>query len=162
MNPRFLKSLNEKFGVKLFALFGAFIIIVSFSFTVFFIDHQRQSLRDTLINEGQLLARVLAFSSRIGVFSENEDLLKDPIEGILRQEGVMEVSIFNLQGDLLSQQVRPGTETRKQSTQGAERPGDAIPVRARESGAPGYLEDTSTVHFWSPVLAGGAYATEES
>ncbi|UCE33072.1 MAG: sensor histidine kinase [Deltaproteobacteria bacterium] len=162
MNPRFLKSLNEKFGVKLFALFGAFIIIVSFSFTVFFIDHQRQSLRDTLINEGQLLARVLAFSSRIGVFSENEDLLKDPIEGILRQEEVMEVSIFNLRGDLLRQQVRPGTETRKQSTQGAERGGDAIPQRVRESGAPGYLEDTSTVHFWSPVLAGGAYATEES
>jgi len=116
MNPRFLKSLNEKFGVKLFALFAAFIIVVSFSFTVFFIDHQRQSLHDTLINKGQLLARVLAFSSRIGVFSENEGLLKDPIEGILCQEGVVEVSIFNQQGDLLRQQARPGTVIRKEST----------------------------------------------
>jgi len=158
MNPRFLKSLNEKFGVKLFALFAAFIIVVSFSFTVFFIDHQRQSLHDTLINKGQLLARVLAFSSRIGVFSENEGLLKDPIEGILCQEGVVEVSIFNQQGDLLRQQARPGTVIRKESTQGA----DAIPLRLKGSGASGYLEYTHTVQFWSPVLAGGAYSTEES
>jgi signal transduction histidine kinase len=158
MNPRFLKSLNEKFGVKLFALFAAFMIIVSFSFTVFFIDHQRQSLHDSLMNKGQLLARVLAFSSRIGVFSENENLLKGPIEGILRQEGVMEVSILNLQGDLLRQQARPGTVIRKEPTQGVE----VIPLGVRESGASGYLEDTHTVHFWSPVLAGGAFSTEES
>jgi signal transduction histidine kinase len=162
MNPRFLKSLNEKFGVKLFALFAAFMIIVSFSFTLFFIDHQRQSLRDSLINKGQLLARVLAFSSRIGVFSENENLLKDPIEGILRQEGVMEVSIFNLQGDLLGHQERPGTVIRKESTQGAERQGNEISLRLKESRAPGYLEYTHTVQFWSPVLAGGAFSTEES
>jgi signal transduction histidine kinase len=162
MNPPFLKSLNEKFGVKLFALFAVFIIIVSFSFTVFFIHHQRQSLRDTLINKGQLLARVLAFSSRIGVFSENENLLKDPIEGILCQEEVLDVSIFNEQGDLLGQQARPRLETPKQSTQGAQTQGDAIPLGVMESRAPGYLEDSCTMHFWSPVFAGGAYATEES
>jgi len=162
MNARFLRSLNERFGVKLFALFAVFIIIISFSFTVFFINHQRQSLRDTLIHKGQLLARVLAFSSRIGVFSENEALLKDPIEGILRQQEVVEVSILNRQGDLLGQQARAGTEIPRESTQGVERKGHGIPQKVKESGAPGYLEDTSTVQFWSPVLAGGAYATEES
>ena len=162
MNARFLKSLNEKFGVKLFALFAAFIIIISFSFTVFFIDHQRQSLRDALINKGQLLARVLAFSSRIGVFSENENLLKDPIEGILHQEGVLEVSVFNLRGDVLRKEGRPGIKNPKESTQGVEREGNEIPPRLRESRAPVYLEGSDTVQFWSPVFAGPAYSTEES
>ena len=162
MNARFLKSLNEKFGVKLFALFAVFIIIISFSFTVFFIDHQRQSLRDALINKGQLLARVLAFSSRIGVFSENENLLKDPIEGILSQEGVLEVSIFNLRGDVLRKEEGPGIKNPKESTKGAEREGNEIPLRVRESRVPAYFEGKDTVQFWSPVSAGAAYSTVES
>jgi signal transduction histidine kinase len=162
MNARFLKSLNEKFGVKLFALFAVFILIFSFSFTVFFIDHERQSLRDALMHKGQLLARVLSFSSRIGVFSENEDLLKDPIEGILRQEGVLEVSVFNLRGVLLREQERPGIENPKESTQGAAREGNEIPLRVRESRGPVYLEGRYRVQFWAPVLAGTTYATEES
>jgi len=162
MNARFLKSLNDKFGVKLFVVFAVFILIISFSFTLFFIDHERQSLRDALIHKGQLLARVLSFSSRIGVFSENEDLLKDPIEGILSQEGVLGVAVFNLQGDLLREQVRPEIESPKESTQGVQRKRNEISPRLRESGAPGYFEGGSTVHFWSPVFAGAAYPTEES
>ena len=162
MNVRFLKSLNEKFGVKLFVMLAVFILIISFSFTVFFIHHERRSLRDSLINKGELLARILSYSSKIGVFSENEELLKDPVEGILRQEGVLEVSVFNLRGELLRKQERPGIKNRKEATEGVERRWDEIPPRLRESRVPLYLEGKHTLQFWSPVFAGAAYSMEES
>jgi signal transduction histidine kinase len=162
MNIGFLKTLNEKFGVKLFLIFTIFIFAISFSFTVFFIHHQSKSLKDTLIYNGRLLARILSYSSKIGVFSENEKLLKDPVEGILRQDGVLEVSVFNQRGDLLREQARPGIKNPKETTQGVEREGNEIPLRLRESRAPVYLEGRYTVQFWSPVFAGAAYSTEES
>ena len=162
MNARFLKSLKEKFGVKLFVVFVVFILIVSFSFTVFFIQHERGSLRHSLINKGELLARILSFSSRIGVFSENDELLKDSIEGILRQDGVLEVSVFNAQGDLLRKQERPGIENPVEATGAGEREWNEIPQRLRRSRAPVYLEGKHTLQFWSPVFAGSAYSMEES
>ena len=98
MRLNLLKSLNENFGIKVFAAFTLFIFIISFSFTSFFIHRQGKSLRESLIKNGRLLARILAHNSRIGVFSENEELLRGPVEGIFQQEGVLEVSVFNLEG----------------------------------------------------------------
>lgn len=162
MSARFLKSLNEKFGVKLFVIFAVFILIISFSFAVFFIHQEHKSLRATLINRGELLARVLSFSSRIGVFSENEKLLKDPVDGILRQDGVLEVSVFNLRGELLTNQEKPGTKSPKEAAKGVEKERNELPLRLSESSAPFYLEAKDTVQFWSPVFAGTAYSMEES
>ena len=111
MRLNLLKTLNENFGIKVFATFTLFIFAVSFSFTSFFIHHQRKSLRDTLIKNGKLLARILARNSRIGVFSENEALLKGPVEGVFQQEGVIGVSVFNPEGDLLTKRERSEIRT---------------------------------------------------
>lgn len=118
MRLNLLKTLNENFGIKVFAAFTLFIFIISFSFTSFFIHRQGESLRESLIKNGRLLARILAHNSRIGVFSENEELLRGPVEGIFQQGGVLEVSVFNLEGELLTKQERPQARTSGKSVKG--------------------------------------------
>jgi signal transduction histidine kinase len=162
MNVSFLKTLNEKFGIKLFFIFTIFIFTISFSFTVLFIHHQSKSLTDTLINNGRLLARILSHSSKIGVFSENEKLLKDPVEGIFQQKGVLEVSVFNQRRELLKKQERPGIRNREESIKGDGRSRDKILLKLKESRSPLYLEDGDKLEFWSPVFSGAGYSTEES
>lgn len=70
------KTLNENFSIKLFTLFAFFVFIIFFSFTAVFIHLEGKSLNDSLVRDGSLLAGVLAQNTRIGVFSENEELLK--------------------------------------------------------------------------------------
>ena len=62
--------------------------------------------KGSLINKGALLASILAQNARIGVFSENENLLEDPVKGIFEQEEVSAVSIFNLEGTPLKKRQK--------------------------------------------------------
>ena len=162
MNIGFLKTLNEKFGVKLFLIFTIFIFAISFSFTVFFIHHQSKSLKDTLIYNGRLFARILSYSSKIGVFSENERLLKDPVEGILHQDGVLEVSVFNQLGELLKKQENSELSNQEESIKEDERTRNLVFLELRQSRSPLYLEGSDRLEFWSPVLSGAGYSMEES
>lgn len=157
-----LKTLKENFGIKVFAAFALFIFAVSFSFTFFFIHHQGKSLRDTLIKNGTLLARILARNSRIGVFSENEELLKGPVEGIFQQEGVLEVSVFNPEGELLARREGPEIRAPGKSVKGEGVSRNRISEKIRESSSPSYLEGDRRVQFWSPVMSGAGYPSEES
>ena len=162
MNVGFLKTLSEKFGIKLFFIFTIFVFAISFSFTVFFIHHQRKSLTGTLIYKGSLLARILSYSLKIGVFSENEELLKDPVEGTLQQDGVLEVSVFSQLGELLKKEERLGVRNQEESLKGDERSGNEILLKLRESRSPLYLEGSDKLEFWAPVFSGAGYSTEES
>ena len=162
MRLNLLKTLNENFGIKVFASFTLFIFVISFSFTSFFIHRQSKSVRDTLIKNGRLLAKILAHNSRIGVFSENEELLKSPVEGIFQQEGVLGVSVFNLEGELLTKRQSSEIRTPGKSVKGDGRSRNKIFEKMKESFSPFYLEGNSRVKFWSPVISGSGYLREES
>ncbi len=160
-----MKAFREKFGLKIFAASCIFIFVISASFAAFFIHQQREFLTDTLIKNGIVLARILAYNSRIGVFSENEQLLDDPVDGIFQKEEVMEVSVFNLEGGLLKKRTIPPTGTGNLSE---ESPGifpktrDVIFDRLRTSVSPFYLKGSDTLEFWSPVVSGSSYLVEGS
>ncbi|MFB0532976.1 MAG: PAS domain S-box protein, partial [Desulfatiglandales bacterium] len=157
-----LKTLNENFGFKVFTAFALFIFVISFSFTSFFIHHQSNSLRNTLIKNGKLLVNILARNSRIGVFSESEDLLKDPVEGVFQQEGVLEASVFNAEGKLLKSKERPEIRTSEKSVDGDRRmTRHQIFEKLKESSSPYYLEGNTKVEFWAPVISSSGYSMEE-
>ena len=161
MRLNLLKTLNESFGFKVFAAFALFIFVICFSFTSFFIHHQSNSLKDSLIKKGKLLVNILAHNSRIGVFSENEELLKDPINGAFQQEGVLEASAFNLEGELLSSKERPEIRTSGKLAKGDGVSRDEILEKLKDSSSPHYFAGNSEIAFWSPVITSSSYATEE-
>ena len=110
-----MKIIFEKFGVKIFLAYALFIFFISLSFIAYYIHHQSAFLTDTLIKDGRMLSGILAYNSRIGVFSENGDLLKDPMEGIFQYKGVLEVCVFNLKGELLQHRQKPDKQSNADS-----------------------------------------------
>jgi len=162
MRLNLLKTLNENFGIKVFAIFTLFFFIISSCFTSFFIHHQSKCLKDTLIKNGKLLTRILAHSSKIGVFSENEELLKVPVEGAFQKEGVLEVSVFNLEGGLLAKQERPKIRGPGESVKRDKMSMNRIFDKIKESMSLFYLEGNSKVEFWSPVVSRSGYSMEGS
>ncbi|MDY6974318.1 MAG: HAMP domain-containing protein, partial [Thermodesulfobacteriota bacterium] len=157
-----VKTLRQNFGIKVFAAFTVFLFFISFSFTTFLIYQLRESLTDTLTRNGELLARVLAHNSRIGVFAENDEMLRDPIEAVFHQQEVLEVSIFNLSGDLLIRQERPGTGTSEEPAKGDGGSNNEIFEKLKGHGPPFYIEGKGEFEFWSPIVSGSSYLMEEA
>jgi len=152
MDSNFFKNLNEKFSMKLFVLFAFFVFIVFSSLTVVFIHLEGKALNDSLIGDGKLLANILAQNTRIGVFSENEAWLKDPVESIFQKEDILDISIYNQDGVLLKNKIRTGTKAPEKPIQVEKRESTDIFKQLRESGSTIYYEDHGNLKFWAPVL----------
>ncbi|MFH2045538.1 MAG: ATP-binding protein [Pseudomonadota bacterium] len=157
-----LKIINENFRIKVFVAITLFIFAISVSFTSLFIHNQINTLTDNLIRDGKVLASVLAYNSRIGVFSENKELLEGPAEGILQQENILDVSVFNLDGKLLKSKERFKTRIPEKPSDRDESGRIKIFDKMRESLSPFYLEDKSHVEFWAPVISSSGHLVEES
>ena len=158
-----LKIFNENFSVKAFIRFTILTVIISSSFTAFFILQQSRSLTDNLMKEGELLARLLAYNSRLGVFAENKDLLINSVEGILQRKEVLSASVFTLEGELLIRKERQERETRQKSAETDQNKLKYVIEKIKESKSSFHLEGTAdTFEFWEPVISGAKYFTEES
>ncbi|AJE02969.1 histidine kinase [Geobacter pickeringii] len=154
----FSKKRNT-FGLKFFVLFTVFTACVALSFTLLFFHSQRRVLEENMTGEGHLLARLLAHSVRLGVFTENSELLKDPIEGILSHEGVLFVSILSGEGNLLREQ--PSSSMLNTPERGFPHWSTRFEQIRRSQASPVFEGDTF-YEFWSPVASTPQLASTES
>ena len=161
MKLKLFKIVNENFRIKIFVASFLVILLISCSFTLFFLHRQGNSLTAALMKNGELLAGVLAFNSRIGVFSESGDLLADAANGILRQEGILRVSIFNAEGKLLWSKAKLEAETLGEAT-GNEVSRRKIMDTIRETVAPLSRSRDDSAEFWSPVTSTSESYAESS
>jgi signal transduction histidine kinase len=158
------KIFQKNFSIKIFSFFAFFILIITFSFTAFFFRQESKSLTDALIQNNLLLADILAYSARIGVFSENEELLRNPVDGIFQQKETVEVSIFNVNGRLLKRQERYGKENVRAPDKTDKSGGQIAPGiidKLKVAANPLYFENEDTIDFWSPVIASSGYGAAE-
>jgi signal transduction histidine kinase len=162
MKIRLPKSLRESFGVRVFTVFASLIAFISISFTAFLIYSERESLTNTLIKEGKLLANTLAHNSRIDVFSEKDVWLEDLLRGVLMQESVLEASVYNMKGDLIRKQERPGGLEQEESTQDYRESESQILSNVEKYTSPFHVEQNGTFQFWAPVLSGSEFSGEEA
>jgi len=128
----------------------------------FFIYQQSQSLTSNLRRNGELLTGILAYSVRLGVFAEDEELLDETVAGIFQQENVLEVSILSLEKELLKKRKSSATRMRKDSVRRGTRSPHDLMERLEED-APLLVETRhGEVEIWSPVGAAAGYTSEES
>jgi PAS domain S-box-containing protein len=111
MRIPFLVSLRESFRTKIFSIFALFIIVISCSFTIFFIHHESGSHTEKLIIEGKLLANILAYNSRLAVFANNHEMLKDAVDGIMPHEHVLAAGVYTADGQPLIEKTNPRGHT---------------------------------------------------
>ena len=157
-----MKLIFEKFGVKIFVALALLIFLITLSFTAYYIGHQSRFLTDTLIKDGKMLSRILAHNSRIGVFSENADLLKDPIDGIFQYQSVLSVAVFNLKGELLKHRQNPGNENAAGSTPQPVNAQQGLFKKLQSATSGFHLEYPGYYEFWSPVITGAGYLPSAS
>ena len=156
-----LKFNRKSFSTKIYYLFTIFFITLYFAFTAYFIYYQSKALKQNLIHDGMEYVKHLAYSSKPGVVSENQDLLGDPVAGIMQSKEVLSVQVFTLKGTELKRMKRPDSEfpvvpgkmdsTWKINTM------ESI----RTSGSSMLFESENIIEFWSPIVSGQEYSGEE-
>ena len=156
------KTYRKNFGIRIFVMFCVFIFLVSTVFTVLLVRNQSSSMTDNLIKKGRLLAGILAHNAKIGVFSENGDLLRNSVEGALQQEEVQQVTIFNSIGAPLIQKGRHGIEDKEKFVHKSEKELQELFRSLGASHSSHFTEHASHFVFWSPVLSNSSYSSEEA
>ena len=153
-----LINFREHFSARIFLAFSALIIVVTFAFTIFFFRYQSSSLTEKVESKGELLASLLAYNSRLGVFTENADLLSAPVNGILEDREVLSVAVFTNDGKTLVLQNRPGSK----SLPDAEK-GDAGIGKMLSNATPSlHFEKNGNFIFWSRVALKSVVSEEDA
>ena len=163
---RFLKkmvtNLFETLSSKIYLTHIFSIVIISLSFTGFFIHYQKKSRTDLLINKGELLAGQLAENARIGVFAENDELLLDSLHSVMRQEEVLTVKIFTDKGKLLVNRRKAGTAEGKRTKRQDPEAEQKMMEQVLKSRTPAFLLHERTIDFWAPIRSLTNYSRSEA
>lgn len=147
---RFKQTFQENLRVQIFTAFTVLIFSISVAFSVLTFIHQKKALQVELEESGKLLIKPLAYSCRIGVFSENAELLQTPVAGVFQHQGVMEVSIYNSKWETI---LRRASQNQAVGTEGEPIP-ELFQQQAGSVPANGiHIEDRKdTMVFWSAVM----------
>jgi hypothetical protein len=164
MRPfHFFRQLSETFAAKIFLVIILLILFLSVSFTAFFVHNEWKSLTAVLVRQGEVLAKSLAYTVRLGVFAENPDLLKNPVDGVLQNNEVLQVSIFNSNGKLLAEKRKGSAKTQKATSLLEFKKKQEVLNRLGKSGSIQYNDRRfDTLEIWAPVSAGSGYSDDES
>ena len=156
---KFLKSLNTSFSVKLFFIFTAFMFVVFSLLNIFYYKYQCRLLTDALVNNGKMLSKILAYNSRIGVFSEDADFLKDPVKAVFQLDEVVDVLVLNKQMDLLLHKAR---DSSKNTFHFQTEKNKNLPPSLSKEWKVFFSENKKNIQFWAPVLSKPHYSGEEA
>jgi signal transduction histidine kinase len=154
---------GDTFAAKIFLVIICLILVMSVAFTAFFVHNQWKSQTDILVRQGEVLAKLLAYNARLGVFAENPELLKDPVDGVLQNNEVLQVSIFSLSGKLLKEQRKKGSgQPGKDFSLDGKKMRDIF-NRLKNSRNLLYVwSGSDTLESWAPVTSGSRYSSEEA
>lgn len=152
----------ETFAAKIFLVIILLIVVLSIAFTGFFVHHQWRSRNEQLIHQGETIAKLLAYNVRLGVFAENPEMLKDPVEGVLQNNEVIQVSVYTQTGRLLKEVFKGGVDKReKASLFSAQGPRDILSRIKRAGGVMSVNRSPDTLESWAPVVSGARFGSDE-
>jgi PAS domain S-box-containing protein len=139
-------TLGQSFAFKVLFAIIVVIILVLTTFTGFAVIREGQKEKKSLEEQGEMLARILARNSIVGVYSENKKMLKDVTESILNQKNVVTVAIYNSDLKILYSKGKDSSESNKVSN-----PVDTI-SELRTDGSLSIKESAKLFEFIKPVM----------
>ena len=92
---------------KAMAFISLIILAVGASLSWYLLRQTREVLTEELQKRAISLAQNLAHTSKYGVLTEDEVILRQLIEGILQEDSVLFVLIADTTGKVLAQQLKP-------------------------------------------------------
>ncbi len=103
-------ALQKSFSARIIFLLIVTMVVMAVLFDLVLISMLNKAYRSTHDDHGASLIRLLAHSVRLPVYTENEEELSGPVNGLLLQEDVVEVVVCNKEGRVLLQKTKSSIE----------------------------------------------------
>lgn len=149
--------LGKRFSLKVFLAVTSLIITISVLFTLFDYWSQRMTFVEDLRSRGEVMIRLLAYSSRLAVFSENERMLNEAMQGALVQQDVVSLSMFRADGTVLKHRRGENLPVLALQQKKEENSPEKIIERIKQSFSQSsysiVLDFPESIEFWAPVLS---------
>ena len=156
------RLIKEKFGVQVFVAISALVFLLSLSSILLLCRFQYATMISELESSGKLIAQMLAYQSRIALFSENEAMLRTPAESPFQNAMVIGVCLFNQEGELVIERRRqkeadPPCSIRETA------PGiQDLMQRLARSSAPLVFHTEELLVVWEAVIWENSFPVEET
>ena len=145
--------IQENFSVKFFLAFTVVMLAMSFLLASLFIHHQGNILWNHLSTQGRQVIDMLAYNSRLGVYSENQEMLEDVSSSALKQENVLAVVVYNQDREkLIVKTKHPDPERIKQLLEN----GKEIDFEHTNQNSV-WSETEDEIEYWAPVYSRSPY-----
>lgn len=148
-----LKTVKSSFTARILIIVFVVISLMTVSFTALFIEYESKASGRALITNGLMLSRLLAYNCRLGVFSESESLLLEPVAGILRQDNVLSASVYTAEGTLLHRRQNGRGTLKPETTVIEEATTEKIRQNLKTLDPSRYFENKEFIEFWAPVVS---------
>jgi|GEM_PF-3103374 len=132
------------FRFRVFMNILLLVCVICFSFGALYALRQRSVLEEELAKYGRTASSVLASNLRLGLLTGSTDFLSEPINGMLAQDNVLQIVVYNKEGSMIRIAGR-------QDLKGLGKPRDVI--RLLESNRSfAHYGSFSHDEFWAPVF----------
>ncbi|HKN19029.1 MAG TPA: ATP-binding protein [Dissulfurispiraceae bacterium] len=96
-----VSSSRHRIGMRLFIWLTSMTILLFILSTFTVVHRQQREIKESLIKEGLSLAGICSESLRTAVFAEDKGMIETVVRGIIMQEGVVSVAVFDESGKAL-------------------------------------------------------------
>ncbi|MCI5121678.1 MAG: hypothetical protein D3908_10905, partial [Candidatus Electrothrix sp. AUS4] len=101
--------LPKSFSAKIFFFLIVSIVCIVSVFNIVLINIQKKNYKSSYDAYGATLIRLLAHSIRVAVFAEDPNEMLIPVSGLLQQDDVFKVIVWNKDREVLLQQLKDST-----------------------------------------------------
>ncbi len=154
--------LKKSFRSRIFFLLTLLILTISITFTFIYVRHERADHKEQLVKQGEILARLLAYNSRLAIFAEHAEMLRDAADGILQHDQVLSATIFSADGKLLIDRSRASRDGEIRDAAEAPAAAAQLPPLPEGERKIFHVEKDDSVECYAPVMVGPGYSSPES
>ncbi|HEX8960770.1 MAG TPA: PAS domain S-box protein [Geobacteraceae bacterium] len=154
-------QLKKSFRSRIFFLLTLLILVISVTFTFIYIRHESDDHKEQLVKQGEILARLLAYNSRLAIFAEHAEMLRDAADGILQHDQVLSATIYAADGKMLIERFRASGEGKMQAPAATPATADRLPLPGEERKI-FHVERNDWVECYAPVMVGPGASSPES
>lgn len=161
MTIHFFRQINKSFAAKIFSyLLGAMILITA-TFTFFYLRVQLEYLENEMVKDGKILTGISANNARLGIFAQDRNLLSTALRTAISVDGVIGACAYDNEGQLLHRDFIPGWEQSEMCLDHEKMAKDAL-NHLQESHDIFHFENKNTISFWSIVSTKSLKFSEEN
>ncbi len=137
------------------------LVLSNVTMNLFYMHSQQKAFRQEIEKDGHLLSGMVASNARLGLFARDDGMLAASLQTVFAMEGVIGACVYDNRGELLGLELRKGWEDEAVCRRPEPLSVDHKILTGKHKNVI-RTETSSTIEFWSPVLAGPIEFTEES